>query len=104
MFDNMINQKLLVNNLFAFYLSDKKVGESVQSDVTFGYYDKEKFTGELIWYPVMFKNMFAIKLDEIKVNGKPTGACKVVKECLLIIDSGTSALAMPKVGIANFEK
>ena len=90
--------------MFAFYLSDYRRGEKVQSDVTFGYYDKEKFTGDLTWYPVKFKNMFAIQLDEIKVNGKPTGACKVVKECLLVIDSGTSALSMPMVGIKNFEK
>ena len=38
------------------------------------------------------------------MNGKSIGACKVVKECLLIIDSGTSALSMPKVGIKNLEK
>jgi hypothetical protein len=89
--------------MFAFYLSDKN-NDSIKSDVTFGYYDKTKFTGDLLWYPVMFKNMFAIQLDDIKVNGKSTGACKVVKECLLIIDSGTSTMSMPKVGMQNFEK
>ena len=48
--------------------------------------------------------MFAIQLDDIKVNGKSTGACKVVKECLFVIDSGTSHMAMPSKGLRNFLK
>jgi len=44
--------------MFAFYLSDyDKTGFGLtagpwQSDITFGYYDKEKFTGEMRWFPV----------------------------------------------------
>jgi len=42
-FDNMIKQKLLKNNIFAFYLTTN--AQETESDLTFGYYDKTKFTG-----------------------------------------------------------
>jgi hypothetical protein len=66
--------------------------------MTLGYIDTKKFAGELNWYPVEFKYMYAIKLDDIKVNGKSIGlGCneKDDKKCLITIDSGTSHLAMP---------
>lgn len=49
-FDNMIGQHLLKNNMFAFYLG--AVAEQGESDLTFGYYDKTKFEGDLVWNPV----------------------------------------------------
>jgi hypothetical protein len=48
--------------------------------------------------------MFGIQLDDIKVNGKSTGACKAVEECLIVIDSGTSHMSMPSKGLRNFLK
>jgi hypothetical protein len=53
-FDEMINQKLLTSNLFAFYLTSKadEATSGVKSDLTFGYYDKTKFTGDIHWNPV----------------------------------------------------
>ena len=109
LFDNIMYQKLMKSNIFAFYLSDyDKIGQvglpGTQSDITFGYYDKEKFTGEMRWYDVKFKSMFGIQLDDIKVNGKSTEACKVVKECLFVVDSGTSHMSMPSAGLRNFVK
>lgn len=57
-FDNMIGQNLLKNNMFAFYLG--AVAEQGESDLTFGYYDKTKFEGDLVWNPVKLKYMFGI--------------------------------------------
>ena len=76
-FDNMINQKLLQDNLFAFYLSSKmdEEMEGLDSELTFGYYDKSKYTGDMIWHPILHKLMFGIQLDDIKVNGVPMGIC-----------------------------
>ena len=51
-FDNMMGQKLLKDNLFAFFLTIKN--EEMESDLTFGYYDKTKFTGDIKWHPVEF--------------------------------------------------
>lgn len=70
--------------MFAFYLSDFHRtgidgGKGVQSDMTFGYYDKEKFTGEMRWFPVKYKYMFGIQLDDIKVKGKSINPCKDIE-------------------------
>lgn len=51
-FDNMMDQGLLKNNLFAFYLTQSS--QNVESDITFGYYDKTRFTGDITWHPVLY--------------------------------------------------
>lgn len=96
MFDNMMQQHLLKNNLFAFYLTTNS--QNLESDLTFGYYDKTKFKGDLVWHPILFKYMFGIQLDDIKVNGKSLGLCGPngkKQNCLVTVDSGTSMMAMP---------
>lgn len=51
----MINQKLLKENLFAFYLTSKaQEAVGMKSDLTFGYYDKSKFEGEIHWNTVEY--------------------------------------------------
>lgn len=72
-FDEMINQKLLQSNMFAFYLTSMQDENQshIKSDLTFGYFDKTKFKGDIHWNPVEFKYMFGVRLEDIKVNGKP---------------------------------
>ena len=113
-FDEMINQKLLKNNVFAFYLTNKQAeGLGIQSDLTFGYYDKAKFKGTLNWHPIKFKYMFGVQLDDIKVNGQSTGVCQGrAGGCLITFDSGTSLMSVPtfasqalmkhKIPLSNF--
>merc|ERR1711990_1426524 len=91
MFDELINQKILKNNLFAFSFARG----TTASDLTLGYYDKEKFTGDIAWNDVKFKYMYGVKLDDVKVNGKSTGVCDTGKECLITFDSGTSLMSIP---------
>lgn len=89
-------QHLLKDNLFAFYLTTEAQG--LESDLTFGYYDKTKFTGELVWNKVMFKYMYGIRLDDVLINGKSLGVCGpngIKKDCLVTIDSGTTFMSMP---------
>lgn len=78
--------------MFAFYMTDKDAG--IQSDLTLGYFDKEKFTGEMSWNDVKFKYMFGVKLDDVKVGGQSLGVCEG-RECLITFDSGTSLMSMP---------
>ena len=95
-FDSMMEQDLLQNNLFAFYLT--MVSQDAQSELTFGYYDSKKFTGEMRWHPVRFKYMFGLQLDDILVNGKSLGFCGpngIKQDCLLTVDSGTTMMSMP---------
>lgn len=66
------------------------------SDLTFGYYDKTKFSGEISWHPVDYKYMYGVKFDDISIGGKKLNLCsKLGKECLVTFDSGTSLMSMP---------
>jgi len=98
-FDNMIQQKLLQDNLFAFFLTSKMDEEmsGLDSELTFGYYDKSKYTGDMVWHPILHKLMFGIALDDIKVNGVPMNLCNQPDSplCLITVDSGTSEMTMP---------
>jgi hypothetical protein len=88
---------LLQQNIFAFYLTSKQAENmGILSDLTFGYYDKAKFKGEMKWYPVEFQYMWGVRLDDIKIGGKSTGVCKDRPEgCLITFDSGTSLMSVP---------
>jgi saccharopepsin len=84
--------------LFAFYLTNKNGG--MESDITFGYYDTSKFTGKIVWHPIIFEYMFGIKLDDIKIGDKSLGICDKGglmdgHDCIITVDSGSSEFAMP---------
>jgi len=96
MFDNIIDQHLMKNNLFAFYLTPSR--SQIESDLTFGYYDKTKFKGEMTWHPIIFKYMYGLQLDDIKMNGKSLGLCGPngkQKDCIITVDSGTTFASLP---------
>jgi len=106
-FDEMIGQNLLKNNIFAFYLTSKQAEDrGMKSDLTFGYYDKEKFKGDMHWNAVDYKYMYGVKLDDIRFNGKSTGVCTKKNgsddPCLITFDSGTSLMSVPKFAAKNF--
>jgi len=97
-FDEMIGQKLLKSNVFAFYFTNKQQeAAGMKSDMTFGYYDKAKFKGDITWHPVDYKYMFGVKLDDVKVGGKSLNMCEG-KSCLITFDSGTSLMSFPTWG------
>jgi cathepsin D len=94
-FDEMIKQNLLQNNVFAFYLTSKSnESQGLKSDLTLGYYDRAKFIGNVHWNDIKFKYMFGVELNDVLVNGKSTGLCEG-RECLITFDSGTSLMSMP---------
>ena len=98
-------------NLFAFYLTNKADG--IKSDITFGYYDTSKFTGEIVWHKNLSKNFFVLRLDDLKVGGKSLGLCGknglMKKDCIVTVDSGSSTFAasgsifkkLPSLGVAT---
>ena len=99
-FDEMMGQKLLKSNVFAFYFTNKnQEAAGMKSDMTFGYYDKQKFKGEITWHNVDYKYMFGVKLDDVKVGGKSLGMCEGKSGgCLITFDSGTSLMSFPTWG------
>lgn len=87
-FYNMIDQGLLDEPVFAFYLgnSDEEGGEAV-----FGGVDKAHYTGKITYAPVRRKAYWEVELNKIKLGEdemelENTGAA---------IDTGTSLIALP---------
>ncbi|KAG8147933.1 hypothetical protein E2320_022469 [Naja naja] len=96
-FDNMMSEGLVSQDLFSVFLSsDGQKG----SFVMFGGIDNSYFTGNLNWVPVTAEYYWQITLDSITVNGQSI-ACS--GGCQAVVDTGTSLLAGPPNGIANIQ-
>ncbi|PVU91779.1 hypothetical protein BB561_004210 [Smittium simulii] len=87
-FYNMVNERKVDHPMFSFYLSDDNPDSS---ELMFGGYNPNLFTGDLHWAPVRRKGYWEVDLKQIKFDGVVvdlfnTGAA---------IDTGTSLIAMP---------
>jgi len=79
--------------MLAFYMS---ANPSEPSELSFGSYNKNKFTGDLIWHDVVHQFYWSIKLDDIEIGGKRLNLCKDKEGgCMITPDSGTSLMTMP---------
>ncbi|EAW09715.1 pepsin-like aspartic protease [Aspergillus clavatus NRRL 1] len=89
-FYNMLNQGLLDEPVFAFYLGDaNKEGDS--SVATFGGIDKDHFTGELTKIPLRRKAYWEVDLDAIALGDNVAE----LDNTGVILDTGTSLIALP---------
>ncbi|XP_061465760.1 pepsin A-like isoform X2 [Rhineura floridana] len=95
-FDNMMSEGLVSQDLFSVYLSsDDQSG----SFVMFGGFD-DSYSGSLNWVPLSSESYWQITVDSITMNGQAI-ACS--DGCQAIVDTGTSLLAGPPQGIANVQ-
>lgn len=85
-FYNMIDQKLIDEPVFAFYLS--KDGEG--SEVVFGGSDKDHYTGKITNIPIRRKAYWEVDLDAITVDGESAS----YDDAGIILDTGTSLIAL----------
>lgn len=88
-FYNMIDQKLLDEPVFAFYLGDTNEGQ--ESEATFGGIDKSHYTGKMTKIPLRRKAYWEVNLDAITF-GKDTAE---LDNTGAILDTGTSLIALP---------
>uniref|UniRef100_A0A8C0H7U4 pepsin A n=1 Tax=Chelonoidis abingdonii TaxID=106734 RepID=A0A8C0H7U4_CHEAB len=96
-FDNMMNEGLVSQDLFSVYLnSDEQSG----SFVTFGSINSSYYSGSLNWIPLSSETYWEITMNSITIDGE-TIACS--GGCQAIIDTGTSLLAGPSTGISNID-
>ena len=93
----MIDQKLISESVFAFYLQDDA---SKQGELVFGGIDKSHYTGELVDVPLTSETYWEVSLDAMTFGGKPV----ISSKANAIIDSGTSLLAGPKDVVAALAK
>lgn len=85
-FYNLIDQKLIDEPVFSFYLS--KDGEG--SEVVFGGSDKDHYTGKITNIPIRRKAYWEVDLDAITVDGESAA----YDDAGIILDTGTSLIAL----------
>lgn len=90
-FYSMIDQGLLDEPVFAFYLGNTANGEDDEAEAVFGGVDDSHYTGKMTYIPLRRKAYWEVDLDSIKfgdgsVELENTGA---------ILDTGTSLIAVP---------
>ncbi|XP_042737922.1 pepsin A [Lagopus leucura] len=89
-FDNMMSQDLVSQDLFSVYLS--KDGES-GSFVLFGGIDPNYTSKGIYWVPLSAETYWQITMDRVTI-GEKYAACHLT--CQAIVDTGTSLLVMPE--------
>lgn len=89
-FYNMLDQGLLDEPVFSFYLSDTN-DEGAESECMFGGINKDHYTGEMVKIPLRRKAYWEVDLDAIKF-GKEKAE---LDDTGVILDTGTSLIALP---------
>lgn len=89
-FYNMVNQKLIDEPVFAFYLADAN-GNGDESEAVFGGVDKSHYTGKITTIPLRRKAYWEVDLDSISLGD----ATAELENTGVILDTGTSLIALP---------
>ncbi|KAL4868908.1 hypothetical protein BDV12DRAFT_168852 [Aspergillus spectabilis] len=89
-FYKAIDQGLLDDPVFAFYLGDANQ-EGDSSEATFGGIDKDHYEGELIKIPLRRKAYWEVDLDAIALGDEVAE----LEDTGVILDTGTSLIALP---------
>lgn len=91
LFDNLMAQKRVENNIFSFYMSPREGNGN--SEITIGGADKDRYSGKLTYHKVLRDFYWLVAADNILVGGKDVGVCK--GGCYVIADTGTSIITGP---------
>lgn len=89
-FYNMIDQGLLDEPVFAFYLGNTAV-EGDESQAIFGGVDKDHYSGKLTYIPLRRKAYWEVDFDAITFNGQTAE----LDDTGVILDTGTSLITLP---------
>lgn len=89
-FYNMIEQGLLDEPVFAFYLGSTE-NDAEGSEATFGGVNKDHYTGKITEIPLRRKAYWEVDLDSISFGD----ATAELENTGVILDTGTSLIALP---------
>jgi len=87
-FYNMVNQKLIDEPVFAFYLAD---GDGDDSEAVFGGINKDHIDGKITTIPLRRKAYWEVDLDTVSYGD----ATAELENTGVILDTGTSLIALP---------
>lgn len=99
---NMLDQKLVNEPVFSFWLNRNQSDESSGGELVLGGVDPKHFKGEHVYTPVTRKGYWQFDLGDVTIDGRTTGFCK--DGCAAIADSGTSLLAGPSGIVAQINQ
>ncbi|KAL5573376.1 hypothetical protein UlMin_022973 [Ulmus minor] len=89
---NMVNQGLVKESVFSFWLNRNVEGEE-GGEIVFGGVDSDHFKGNHTYVPVTQKGYWQFDMGDVLIDGETSGFCG--NGCKAIADSGTSLLAGP---------
>lgn len=95
-FDNIIKQKLLTDNMFSFYYSKLPADNSA---VVLGKPSPDLYTGDITFLDVSREFYWELQLRDIKVGGREQNVCPN-GPCKLVVDTGTSLLTGPSADVS----
>ena len=98
-FDNIIAQNNLKQNIFSFFLS--KSQGSVRSQLILGGFDENLIDGEVVYHDLLEEYYWTIELEKILIDGQDSNLCH---KCKAIIDTGTSLITGPSKAISQFQE
>uniref|UniRef100_A0A671Y750 pepsin A n=1 Tax=Sparus aurata TaxID=8175 RepID=A0A671Y750_SPAAU len=96
LFDNMMKQGLVNEDLFSVYLNAHK-----GSVVIFGGVDPNHYIAPITWIPLSSERFWQITMDSVSVNGQVV-ACN--GGCQAIVDTGTSLVIGPQSDIDTINR
>lgn len=106
-FNNVMKQKKLQNNIFALFVARNSRHESKfwLGGINLQYI-KNADQNQITWHKVIERTWWTLKLDKVLIDGVDSGLCKegatvLPYNCGIIMDSGTSSMAAP---IQTFDK
>jgi len=85
LFENMVAQGLVKEQVFGFYMRATRVGELILGGI-----DASKYTGPITWAPLTHQTYWAFNLDRMTL-----GTTQICENCKVIADTGTSLIAGP---------
>ncbi|PRQ52748.1 putative phytepsin [Rosa chinensis] len=89
---NLVNQGLVKEPVFSFWLNRNTEGEE-GGEIVFGGMDSNHYVGEHTYVPVTQKGYWQFDMGDVLIGGETSGLC--ASGCSAIADSGTSLLAGP---------
>ncbi|NXY00403.1 PEPA protein, partial [Centropus bengalensis] len=95
-FDNMMSEELVAEDLFSVYLSNN---DQSGSFVLFGGVDSDYTTNGITWIPLSAETYWQITMDRYVTAEGQAIAC--ASGCQAIVDTGTSLLAVPNSALNN---